>query len=286
MRIIKKHWAGLFILTGAVMIASCADNKQEQVKKFAADFATKVSKNQKDSLLVVWPDAAKADSLALTFNPDSIKVEPTQTEGQFKVNFGNADMIVAVAEDGKMTVGETNGLFAWPEEKLQFAKKTGWVEPGMNDVQMAERFSDKDFESSLVENFEKDFLKKFSIEHKVPNRDWDANVRESIYVVKNNSASTIDGSDYEISIPFFKEMFMFDPNPKRWNETKKGKTISPNGSVTYVEWIVIERGDFSRYGPVFNGHTIVLKLKGKDLFNKYYSATGNEYQEYLDAKER
>lgn len=41
----------------------------------------------------------------------------------------------------------------------------------MNDVQMAERFSDKDFESSLVENFEKDFLKKFSIEHKVPNRD-------------------------------------------------------------------------------------------------------------------
>lgn len=97
-------------------MVSCSSIEKE-VAKFAADFATKVSKNQKNSLLEVWPDVAKADSLALTFNADSIAVEPTQTEGQFKVNFGNADMIVTVAEDGKMTVGEAKGLFAWRKIK-------------------------------------------------------------------------------------------------------------------------------------------------------------------------
>ena len=123
---ILRTVCGSILIVQAACMASCTDAKKE-VKMFATDFATLVSHNQKDSLLAVWPDVAKADSLALTFNPDSIKVEPTQTEGQFKVNFGNADMIVAVAEDGKMTVGETNGLFAWPEEKLQFAKKlVGW----------------------------------------------------------------------------------------------------------------------------------------------------------------
>ena len=275
----------MFLIVGATMIVSCAENKQELVKKFATDLAMKVSKNQKDSLLSMWPDVAKADSLTLAFHADSISVEETETPGTFKVKLGpNKELTVLRTDDGKMSVGETHGLFAWPEEKLEFAKKTGWVEPGMNDVQMAERFTDKDFEKSLIENFEKDFLKRLSIEHKVPNSNFDADERESIYVVKNNSASTINGSDYEISIPFFKEMFMFDPSPKRWNETRKGKTISPNGSVTYVEKIVTERGDFSRTGPMFNGHTIVLKLKGKALFNKYYSATGNEYKEYLASK--
>ena len=45
--------------------------QKKEVAKFAADFATKVSNNQKDSLLAVWPDVVKADSLALAFSPDA-----------------------------------------------------------------------------------------------------------------------------------------------------------------------------------------------------------------------
>ena len=90
---------------------------------FATDFATLVSHNQKDSLLAVWPDVAKADSLALTFNADSISVEETETTGTFKVKLGpNKELLVTRAEEGNMSVGETHGLFAWPEEKLLFAK--------------------------------------------------------------------------------------------------------------------------------------------------------------------
>lgn len=266
-----------------VLFASCDKNKE--VKQFALDFAEKVSKNQVDSVRALYPDAAKCDSFALVFNADSIQVAETETPGTFKVTIGKADFTVKKAEGGKMTVTESHGLFAYFPFDLEFAKKTGQWKDGITDNELAKRMNDKDFEKSLIEKFEKVFSKRFSIVHKVPDSNFDASERQSIYIVKNNSSSKIDGSDYEISIPFFKESYMFDPNPKRWNETREGKTISPNGSVSYVEYIVTERGDFSRSGPVFNGHTIVLKLKGKDLFNKYFSATGNEYEEYLKAKQ-
>lgn len=74
-------------------------------------------------------------------------------------------------------------------------------------------------------------------------------------------------------------------NVDRWNETRKGKTISPNGSVTYVEYIVTEEGEYERTGPVYDGHRIELTLKGKALFNKYYEAKGDEYEKYLKEKE-
>jgi len=68
--------------------------QKKEVAKFAADFATKVSNNQKDSLLAVWHDVVKADSLALAFRLDSIVVEETETKGRFKVSFGQGANIV------------------------------------------------------------------------------------------------------------------------------------------------------------------------------------------------
>lgn len=263
---------------------ACDSNKDKEIKQFSLNFAEKISKNQVDSVRALYPDAVNCDSFALVFNADSIQVVETQTPGTFKVKMGKADFTVKKVEGGNMTVTESHGLFAYLPSDLEFAKKTGQWKDGITDKELAKRMNDKDFEKSLVENFEKEFSKRLSITHKVPNSNFEASERQSIYIVKNNSSTQIDGSDYEISIPFFKEDYMFDPNPKRWNEIRKGKTISPNGSVTYEEYIVTERGDFSRSGPVFNGHTIVLKLKGKALLNKYFSATGNEYEEYLKAK--
>jgi len=67
---ILKTLCGSALVVLATFFTSCTDAKKE-VAKFAADFATKVSDNQKDSLLAVWPDVVKADSLALAFSPDA-----------------------------------------------------------------------------------------------------------------------------------------------------------------------------------------------------------------------
>lgn len=234
---------------------------------------------------MMYPDAAKFDSINVNFVADSIKVEESGKEAKFFVCLGNGvDITVEKGNDGQMKVISSHGLLKFDDGTMEFAKKTGQWKDGITDNELSMRMNDKDFEKSLIENFEKDFPKSISIVHNVPNSNPDASEIQSIYVVKNNLPIQIDGSDYEVSIPFFEESFMFDPNPKRWKETRKGKTISPNGSVTYGEYIVTERGSFSRSGPVFDGHTIVLKLKGKDLFNKYFLATGNEYEDYLKTK--
>ena len=93
------------LLAMVAVMASCSGNSE--VKQFAIDFADKVSKNQVDSIRAFYPDAEKMDSFALSYSPDSIKVEETDQPNLFKVTFSNtANMIVAVAEDGKMTVKE------------------------------------------------------------------------------------------------------------------------------------------------------------------------------------
>ena len=273
------------VLMLSLMLVSCGDKTQEQVRDFAIDFAQKVSKNQVDSLKEIYPEGTLFDSLALTVVTDSIIVKESGKENEFVVSLGNgSDITVVKDSEGKMKVTSSHGLLAFDKETMDFAKKTGQWKEGLTDGELAKRMSVKDFESYLVGNFEKEFVKRISITHKVPDDNFDSSERESIYIVKNNSSKQIDGSDYQLIIPFFEESFLFDPNPKRWKETRKGKTIPPNGKVTFTEHIVTERGDFTRTGPVFSGHRIELTLKGKALFNKYYESKGDEYEEYLSSK--
>ena len=90
-----------------------------------------------------------ADSLALTYDVEKIGIEATQTEGQYKVNFGDATMLVTMSEDGKITVGETHGLFAYSPERLSFAKSTGQFIDSLDDKTNAERMADEEFSKYL-----------------------------------------------------------------------------------------------------------------------------------------
>lgn len=279
MRIIKKHWAGLFILTGAVMIASCADNKQEQVKKFAADFATKVSKNQKDSLLVVWPDAAKADSLALTFNPDSIKVEPTQTEGQFKVNFGNADMIVAVAEDGKMTVKESRGLFAYPADRLDLAKKTGQWQENLNDAEQAIRMADSQFVTWIEDKIAAQAVAELKSKVKIvkSNATGMFPTAHGMVVVANESSREISGDEYVVTAKCYDVTGGGGSRDYVGSKTLTGKPIPAGGQVTYT--FTYSLGAYA-YPPVCS-----ISIRPKlDNIMADYNFTGEEYEEYQNSK--
>ena len=71
----------------SLTIASCGSDV-EQVKIFAIDVANKVSKNHKDSVVMLYPEAAKADSLALSFIADSVVVAPADSVDTYVVDFG------------------------------------------------------------------------------------------------------------------------------------------------------------------------------------------------------
>lgn len=73
------------VLMFALMLVSCVDKTQEQLRDFAIDFAQKVSKNQVDSLKEIYPKATLFDSLALTVVTDSIIVKESGKKNEFVV---------------------------------------------------------------------------------------------------------------------------------------------------------------------------------------------------------
>ena len=81
----------LLLALSAILLTVCSKDTTEAVRQFAADFAIKVSKNQKDSLLSVWPDVAKADSLVLSFVEDSIKIEPNAKGDSILIHYDPKD---------------------------------------------------------------------------------------------------------------------------------------------------------------------------------------------------
>ena len=276
--VFKKVYCTVFIfIVLTAILASCSSAKKE-VAKFAADFATKVSKNQKNSLLDVWPDVAKADSLALSFNVDSIDVEPTQNEGQFKVNFGNADMIVTVAENGKMTVGESNGLFAWPEDKVSMALATGWIKKDLNDMQKQERFADSLFINHLADKLMdglKTKLKASCMTSSINNQEGTATYT---ITVKNDNDFDIPADAYCFALT---EMgFNFDTMndvPVRTN-TLGGVKVQAKG--------IAKCPVPGTYDYEYSSLRVSVKIEynNEQAIKNLLKPTGNEYEEYLKTK--
>lgn len=116
----------------------------EEVRHYATHFADKVSAGQLDSVEVSYPEIAQADSI-VSIQSDSIVVTETPP-GSFDVTFvPNVTLKVSRAEDGSVKVTESYGLFAFPDSKIEIAKKTGMWKKDLTDVQLAEKMRDPDF---------------------------------------------------------------------------------------------------------------------------------------------
>lgn len=137
----KKTRLFITVPLAAALLCSCSGNKKE-VTDFAADFARKVQAGQVDSLKMVYPQIEDADSIAVTFVADSLRVDDTDKEGVYNVSYGNGVAVtVRMDGDGRMTVLDSRGLFAYPKEKEQFARKTGALNGDLTDAEKAKRMA-------------------------------------------------------------------------------------------------------------------------------------------------
>lgn len=270
--------AALFAV--GLLVTSCGGGTSEadQVKDFALDFATKVSKNQVDSVRALYADAAKCDSFAVTFVHDSVTVTETETPGTYKVSLGAADFTVKRAEDGKMSVVESHGLAAYPADALDFAKKTGQWKDGLNDAEQAVRMADKDFRTQVVAAFPKTFAKMLMVKGGLEVvKPCDGPAMMAVGTLGANVVSTCDkaisGSDYEV---VFKGMSVGYWGEQPLTTSEPGKDIAPNGSAMVTT-------DFSVHAD-YNSAYVNIKISNDELFNKYFTPTGKEYDEYLAGK--
>ncbi len=264
-------------MSAASLFAACTSGSDgnKAVRQFAIDFATKVSQNQLDSVKAIYADAEKADSLALNFIADSVTVTATEAPGTFLATFTQgADATITQDEDGTMRATTSHGLFAYPADVLTFAQKTGQYKAALSDVENASRMADKDFKSRLIKQHIQNAAKKLKVvgQSKVvkePEMMMDTGILA--YTVQSTSEQPISGSDYEV---FFKVLYVREMNS--YIEKKAGQDLPPHGSATFTI-------EFTGYCDVERAW-VNTTLSEEAHFNKYFQATGNEYDEYMKSK--
>ena len=276
----------------ALTLVSCGGASSEEakekaldsVKVFAVDMATKVSKNQKDSVVMAYADAAKADSLALSFVADSVKVIEIDSV-TFSADFGGGKTIgIKKDAQGKLTITESKGLFAYPDKDLDFAKKTGMWADSLTDAQFAERMATKEeFSNYLVGIFvaptpltiKEGKTTSTEYENSWGGVSYDWTTR---YIVTNRSNKPISGSEYKITYTLEDAGAVGNPEG-RYRETKAGQDLAPGASTTYK----VEGG-----GRLYllAEPKIHYTLTKKQQFEKHFEPKGDEYQKFLDSKKK
>lgn len=258
-----------FIAISAVFLTACGHKKD--VRNFAINLAEKVAENQRDSILRVYPEAEVADSFALTFNPDSVTVKTSDDDGCYIVSLSpEASLMVYRAPDGSMSVVQSKGIFAYPDEKLIVAKKTGMWSDKLSDVEMNARMNDEEFFKYIADHSANHIPEILTLGK--PDKEQGIG---RYYPVINNTDSDVDSTEYYIKVrdehPDYKKLgytggasFYVIP----------GKTVPAKGTAK----IPID----STAGVT--AKSIIMRIPLEQLAMRFIDYTGNEYREYLNSK--
>lgn len=232
-----------------------------------------------DSIRNIYPDAAKADSLSLSFATDSLKITETATPGTYTATFSPSSSITIVKDaGGNMKVSDSHGIFAYPDSVFEAAKATGQWDASLSDAENASRMADKDFMPYLINQVIRHTAKNFKASQdftviKYPEFGMDSGLFE--VTVNNDTDHPVDASDYNLYIVYH---YMHMGVDERNTVKVDGKAIPPHSSATFRE-------DFS--GHAFPEKAYVnTTMSDRQLFRKYFTPTGKEYAEYLDAKNK
>lgn len=281
----KKFTINLAIIAAmalaGVSITSCGKKAapEDQVRDYGKYFLEKLSANQIDSLKASYPDIVKADSLVSlqdeALGIDSIMVAPIATAGQYEVQIGKGvSLIVNYADDGTITVAQSKGLFAFPQSKMELARKTGLWEVSLGDAELADRLNDKDFFDWLA----KEKTVKTSDILTLGRTEGDGYWTDGFRYIVNQTDQHINGSDYKVVYKYGYSVFNgYDYDTSQGTEYKSGKDIPPHGSVKFP-FVKTSHG-----GEDITG--VKLNLSQDEIQERFAPYTGTEYNDYLKSKE-
>ena len=274
-----KKFATIVMLFAAVgLIVSCGKKAtpEEEVRNYGKYFVEKLNANQLDSLKASYPDIAKADSIG-PLQSDTIMVVET-APGQYDVTLAEGITLkVSRSDEGSISVTESKGLFAFPTDKVDIAKKTGMWNESLTDAQASERIHDEEFFEFLEAQGRKATSNIITVGRWTITKEWYGNDSPGMatQTITNNTDQPISGADYQFV------MISEDPytsasgeRPRTWNN--KGKDIPPHGSIKENFEI------YNQSAPEIK--SIKWNLTPQQLKEKFASYTGNEYQEYLNSK--
>lgn len=260
------------LLMNGLVISSCSEGSkttpEEEVRNYSKYFVEKLGAKEIDSLKTAYPDIVKADSIMPLANDTIVVAE--SAPGQYDVILSDGVTLkMTRADDGNIAVVESKGLFAFPADKIEIAKKTGMWDESLNDAALSERLNDEEFFAYLKKSKSMNSNDIIAIGKKV-----DGSYEKSGYaMIENKTDQPIKGSDYKV---IYSEVYFEGMMPVETTKTKTGKDIPPHGSVKY------DITTYNRGGEEIKG--VKLNLSPQQIKDRFASYTGNEYQEYLKTK--
>lgn len=280
------------ISIGEAILTSCntggKPTPEEEVRNYGKYFVEKLNAWQLDSLKAAYPDLAKADSI-IPITSDTIIVAEN-APGQFDMTLADGITLkVTRSEDGNISVIESKGLFAFPADKVDIAKKTGMITEATNDIQKTDVLKNEDFfnwlDKYIVDQLQNVLVIKEGVsrvkEEKLSSYLYDGVVTYMTTIkpitISNNGNVPIAGADYTVYYTY--EIEREEAPEGTFTRSKKGISLNPGESGQIV--ITTDASPFSP--PVVKNPRI--KWNKSDNINKNnYKFSGKEYQEYLDSK--
>lgn len=259
----KALFSSALVLCLALMMTACS-GKDSDVREFVLKLSSAMVHEQMDSLRAMYPGVPDG----LQFNvpallSDSVEIE-YKDGGLVDVKLPSASLVLQQGDAGSFTVKESRGLLAFGADRLRIARGTGWVTDDLNDLAIAERFQDTEFEAWLPKKFVEDVRSRVKVG--VTRKDsyngyifdvWD------VATVTNENDFPLPAGSYSVSF---------------LGGTKSGGEIAPHSSVTITQPL---NGNMGYPYANLNLSESVLQ----SLFEQHFQPTGGEYQEYLQSKQ-
>lgn len=121
------------------ILTACGPNPDEQVKKYALFFANEATNNHIQELKKFYPEIENADSIALNYNSENIKILPLDNESlNYRIRFTPETSIEIIRKkNGDIKIIESKGLFVFPDSLINLAKKWSLWNNKLNDLELS-----------------------------------------------------------------------------------------------------------------------------------------------------
>lgn len=262
-----------FLLMGiiALMFSSCED-EEKRIRDFTNDFVDKVMNEDIRSLHKMIPGLSNCESFGLyDYEPDNVIFEK-QADGYHVQLTENSSMVVKMSPLGKLIVVSTHGVAVFDHDLYDFAIRTGWVTPSMNDATIDSLLSENEFRDYMIEHIIHELRTKITV---TGGETGGATLRGIAVTVHNNTGYNIPGEAY--TVVYRTE---FDAFPQ------DNETITFDGEDLPAHSNIILNG--TKRGVGMATYTdIRLQFDEECLHNLcmlLYKANGHEYQDWKNEK--
>lgn len=255
----------------ALVFSSCRDN-EKRVREFTNDFVKKVMNEDVRSLHRMIPGLMNCESFGLDdYDPDKVVFEK-QHDGYHVQLSEQSSMDVKIGSHGTISILSTHGVAVFDCDLYDFAVRTGWIDPSMNDATIDSMLSENEFRDYMIEHIIRELRSKITV---MGGETGGATLKDIAVTVQNNTEYNIPGEAYNVVYRTEYDAFPQD------NETItfEGEDL-PAFSNIIMSGSKRSVGKATRIG-------ISLQFNEECLHNLcmlLYKANGHEYQDWKNGK--